>query len=169
MHLKVGLAGVAAQVARSLPIRVCSLVMPTGQVRMSRTRRLHATKCSIGPYTDTSLPPEQWPTNPSSPDGILRTLSDGSFRDSDRPPTDGRLPCRVLPARSAGHRFVLGAGIANKNPGTVIARAGAGPLESPPFKLAAFVPLSAMPLAPPADGLRLCTRASIFRRFNLAL
>jgi hypothetical protein len=77
MRLRVGLAGVAAQVARSLPVRARSLVVPTGQVRMTRTRRLHATERSIGPYTDTSLPPEQWPAHPSSRGDIVRTLADG--------------------------------------------------------------------------------------------
>ena len=55
-EFEVVLAGVTAQVARSLQIRVRLSCDADGQVRMSRTRRLHATKSSISPYTDTSVP-----------------------------------------------------------------------------------------------------------------
>jgi hypothetical protein len=78
MRLRVDLAGVAAQVARSLPIRVRSLVMPTRQVRMSRTRRLHATNAASG-HTQTRAcrQSKEWPAHPSSCGDIVRTLADG--------------------------------------------------------------------------------------------
>ena len=102
------MAGVAAQVARSLPIRVRSLVTPTAQVRMSRTHRRSETKSSIRPHTDKSVPSEQWPANPSPSDGRAHTCRQ-QFISGWRPlPTDGRLLCRVWHARGMRGTLRLG-------------------------------------------------------------
>ena len=125
-----GRSGVAAQVARSLPIRVRSLVMPTGQVRMSRTRRLHATKSSIRPYTDTSSDEQ----STACKSFFFRWHRAHTCRRHRLRKSDGRhgrqpLP-RVVCEKCAAHRPVMGAAIANKESGY---RHRAGPLEPPPL------------------------------------
>ena len=75
-----------------------------------------------------------------------------TLRDGDRPPTARPAACE----KGAGHRSVLGAAIASKTQGTVAARAGPGPLDSPPSTwTAGGRPLHSGVGIPPA-GLRWC-------------